>query len=409
MTPTIDAPSTKTTRFERKREMILEAASAIINELGVKGMGFADVAERVGLTTTSVTYYFRKKEDLAFACFDLALDHIEGQVAKAEAEPVPQRRVARFVQINFDHFLASRQKTVSTFARMSDIRAMEDPLRQQLQERYRAIFRRVRALLGEAEGEKAQSLRTIRAHVLMEVLYWVPAWIMRYGVADYGRVYDRFMEVFNHGLAPAGSGWSPTTVPLVDAEEDGGPARRNFLMAATRLINDRGYRGASVDRIASELNVTKGSFYHHLEAKDDLVLECFRRSLSTISNAQHASDRLPGSHLHKLESAVATLLAFQFSDSGPLLRTTALQAIPAEMRFQVIDRSNRTAGRFADMMIDAISEGSIRPVDPLIASQMLMAALNSAYEQRRWASTRPLDEAVQIYASVLFSGLIDPE
>ena len=57
MTPTIDAPSTKTTRFERKREMILEAASAIINELGVKGMGFADVAERVGLTTTSVTYY----------------------------------------------------------------------------------------------------------------------------------------------------------------------------------------------------------------------------------------------------------------------------------------------------------------------------------------------------------------
>ena len=408
MTTTLDTPAAKTSRFERKREMILEAASVLINELGVKGMGFADVAERVGLTTTSVTYYFRKKEDLVFACFGLALDHMEGQITEAEAEPDPRLRVARFVRVNFDHFLASRQKTVATFARMSDMRAMEDPLRLQLQERYRAIFRRVRALLGDAEGERAQGFRTMRAHVLMEVLYWVPAWIGRYGTADYDRVYHRFMEVFTKGLAPAGAAWAPTTFLLADGDDEGGAARRNFLTAATRLINDRGYRGASVDRIASELNVTKGSFYHHLEAKDDLVLECFRRSLSTISYAQHASDRLHGSHLHRLESAVATLLAFQFSESGPLLRTTALQAIPAEMRLQVIDRSNRTAGRFADMMIDAISEGSMRPVDPLIASQMLMAALNSAYEQRRWAGARPLDEAVAIYASVLFAGLFDP-
>lgn len=408
MTTTTDGSAATTTRFARKQTMILEAASELINELGVKGMGFADVAERVGLTTTSVTYYFRKKEDLAFACFGLALDHIETQVSEAEAEPDPRQRVARFVRVNFDHFLASRQKTVPTFARMSDMRAIEDPLRQQLQDRYRIIFRRVRALLGDAAGEPAQSLRTMRAHVLMEVLYWVPAWIIRYGVADYDRVYGRFMEVFNHGLTPAGATWSPATFPLVDADEEDGAARRNFLMAATRLINDRGYRGASVDRIASELNVTKGSFYHHMEAKDDLVLECFRRSLSTISDAQLATDKLEGSHLHRLESAVATLLAFQFSDSGPLLRTTALQAIPAEMRVQVIDRSNRTAGRFADMMIDAISEGSMRAVDPLIASQMLMAALNAAYEQRRWASARPMDEAVQIYASTLFSGLLDP-
>ncbi|MDN8891457.1 helix-turn-helix domain-containing protein, partial [Staphylococcus aureus] len=62
------------------------------------------------------------------------------------------------------------------------------------------------------------------------------------------------------------------------AADQAGAAQQRFLQAATRLINERGYRGASVERIASELNVTKGSFYHHLEAKDDLVLACFRRS-----------------------------------------------------------------------------------------------------------------------------------
>ena len=58
---------------------------------------------------------------------------------------------------------------------------------------------------------------------------------------------------------------------------------RAFLLAATRLINELGYRGASVQRIASELNVTKGSFYHHLDAKDDLVAACYRRSFDRIA------------------------------------------------------------------------------------------------------------------------------
>ena len=32
-------------------------------------MTLADVAAKVGLITTSVTYYYRKKDDLAAACF----------------------------------------------------------------------------------------------------------------------------------------------------------------------------------------------------------------------------------------------------------------------------------------------------------------------------------------------------
>ena len=396
-----------TARFERKRDMILEAASALINERGVKSMGFADVAERVGLTTTSVTYYFRKKEDLAFACFGRALDHMESQVALVEAEPDPRSRVRAFVKQTFDQSRATRQDQIQNYARLSDMRAMEEPLRTELQERYRTIFRRIRNFLGDATGEREKRLQTLRAHVLVEVMYWVPAWIIRYSTHDYDRVYERVMEVFEHGIATPDAVWSPVILPISQGEDEEGTARHRFLAAATRLINARGYRGASVERIASELNVTKGSFYHHLEAKDDLVLECFRRSLSTISQAQYASDNLQGNRLHKLESAIASLLAFQFSDSGPLLRTTALQAIPAEMRMQVIDRSNRTAGRFADMMIDAVSEGSMRAIDPLVGSQMVMAALNAAYEQRRWAGTVAMDEAVELYAAPLFNGLFD--
>ena len=78
------------------------------------------------------------------------------------------------------------------------------------------------------------------------------------------------------------------------------------MLAATRLINELGYRGASVQRIASELNVTKGSFYHHLDAKDDLVIECYKRSFDTIIETQQAGEAAGGDWWHKLSSVIAT-------------------------------------------------------------------------------------------------------
>ncbi len=63
--------------------------------------------------------------------------------------------------------------------------------------------------------------------------------------------------------------------------------------------------------------------------------------------------------------------------------------------------------RFAGTLVDGISEGSIRPVDPMIASQVVMATLNAAYDLRSWAALMPRDCAVRLYASTLATGLFD--
>ena len=47
-----------TDRFERKREAILDAATRLLNRKGVKGLTLGESAAAVGLSTTSVTYYF---------------------------------------------------------------------------------------------------------------------------------------------------------------------------------------------------------------------------------------------------------------------------------------------------------------------------------------------------------------
>jgi len=394
-----------TRRFRARRDAILAAAADAINEQSAKGMTFADVARRVGLNTTSVTYYFKRKEDLAAAAFEHTLARLDAMLDAALEAPTPEARVARYLNINMERLARIGRGEEKAFAILSDLRAMEEPLKSRLLGGWRNIFRKARSIWGVGNSRAETDLFGARAHVLLENTFWLPAWIDRYELDEYPRVEARLMEVFRHGIAAPGQPWEPQLLDLVHQEPE--PGREAFLLAATRLINELGYRGASVQRIASELNVTKGSFYHHLDAKDELVIACYQRSFDIIADTQRLAERRAGNQWERLESAITTLLDYQFSKRGPLLRTTALSGLPPEAQTTMIDRSNRIARRFAGMLSDGIAEGSIRPIDPLVASQALMALQNAAFDMRNWASTMPRPKAVAFYASTLMFGLFD--
>jgi AcrR family transcriptional regulator len=394
-----------TRRFRQKRDAILAAAADAINEQSAKGMTFADVARRVGLNTTSVTYYFKRKEELAAAAFENTLDTLSAMLSEAAGQPDPQARVAHFLRLNMDRLVRIERGEERAFAVLSDLRATEEPIRSQLMAGWQRVFRGTRGLWGPARSRAGTDLYGARAHVLLENIFWLTAWLPRYEPEQYTRVEARLMDVFAHGLAGAGAGWSPAMLDL--SHEEAEPARAQFLLAATRLINQLGYRGASVQRIASELNVTKGSFYHHLDAKDDLVIACYQRSFDTIADAQRLADEAGGTHWHRLSSSVATLLDVQFAERSPLLRTTALSGLPLEVRSAMVDRSNRIARRYAGTIMDGIAEGSCRPVDALITAQALMALQNAAFDMRKWAGAMPRERAIAMYASTLLFGMFD--
>lgn len=399
----------KSRKFEDRRALLVGAAAQVINQSGVKGMTFARVAGLVGMNGNNVAYYFKRKELLAQAAFIDTLERIEARLLIAAKESNPRARVKRYLDLVFEANVRIREGAEPPMAALSDIRSLEDPYRQDLIERYQKVFREVRGLFGAPVDDMGKALATARAHVLLESVQWLAVWLRSYSTREVDRVKERLFEIFDKGIAPPNAQLTATRleIPLVDAVRSTEVGIHAFLQAATRLINQRGYRGASVERIASELNVTKGSFYHHLEAKDDLVLECFRHSYDMVSQTIDVAHAAGGTYRDRITATITTLVDIQFSDKGPLLRTTALSALPAEHREDVLARSNRLARRLAGMLIDGISEGTIRPVDPLIASQLAMAMLNAAFELRGWAERLGTPLATEAYTTILITGLFD--
>jgi AcrR family transcriptional regulator len=399
-----------TDRFERKREAILDAATGLLNTRGVKGLTLGVAAAAVGLSTTSVTYYFRRKDDLAAACMMRGVDALWDMVQAALAEPTPAERLQALLRLYLERLRRAAQGAAAPLPLLSEIRALNMPQRGEVAAAYMKVFRRLRQIFEAPElAWLTRGRRTARTQMLLEQLFWAAAWLPKYDPEDYGRVRERMADILLRGFAAPGSAWAPLPIGLGElaARSQRDLGRETFLLAATRLINARGYRGASVDKISAELNVTKGSFYHHHDAKDDLVVACFERTFDVMTQAQRLAMQLPADEWTRLTSAAAALAEYQLSEHGPLLRSSALAALPESIRREMVKHFDRVSDRFASMISDGIAEGSIRPVDPSLAAQMLNANLNAGAELGVWVPDVSPKAAPAVFARPLLMGIFE--
>ncbi|MFY8144847.1 MAG: TetR/AcrR family transcriptional regulator [Caulobacter sp.] len=397
-----------TARYARKKETILAAATAILNRQGVRGMTLADVAASVGLNTTSVTYYYRKKDDLAAACFMRGLERFEAMVEQAAGEATPAARIIKFLDLYLDLNRRVRLGEATPLTSFAEIKALKEPLRGSVIGAFNDLFRRVRSFFDDpALTHLDKRQRNARTHLLMEQVFWSGRWLRRYDVEDYGRVLERMSDILLNGLPTAERGWNPHALPdPTPLSPEGLEWRETFLVAATRLINQRGYRGASVEDISAALNVTKGSFYHHHDDKDALVAECFERTFTVTRRSQLDARALPTDSWTQLVSTAAGLTSYQLSEHGPLLRASSLGALPEPLRSDMADGYMRGWQRFASIISDGVADGSIRAIDASIAAHMINSMLNAAASLEAWVPGLQREEAADLFARPLLTGVL---
>lgn len=399
-------PAAAPTRYDRRKDEIINAAARLINRVGLRDTTLAVVAIEVGLNLKSLRHYFSRREDLVATAFrrSIALHRKLAEASLAGSDP--EARVRRFITSYFTLAARVAEGLEPPFVHFGDLRAIGAPHFDIVAAEYSAMFRSIRALLDGGSDRIARSMRNVLTHMLLSQLLWSVVWLDGYLPRDYGRVADRLTDILINGVAARAVDLTAEVLPVVASQPDGERlSQASFLRAATALINAEGYRGASVDRISSELNVTKGAFYHHNDTRDALVVACFERTFAVIGAAQDAALATGFDNLGRVAAVTANLVQQQMSPDGVLLRTSALTAVGPELRGELAAAMERYTTRFAGMLNDGLIDGSVRPCDLRIAAEMVTAAINSAEELDRWVPDLDRSRASELYVGPLLVGL----
>lgn len=400
----------KSRQFQQKKELMLSGATTLINLHGLKGAKLADVAEHASLSLKSVRYYFTRKDDLINACFERAFEAYDLLIDHAAQGRCATERVCRLIDAWMDLYARIRRGQHPPILNFGHVTAVDDRLDHPVRVAYRRMFVRLEHLLlppeSATQSPHERQTTTIRAHFVLSQLLWAVVWIERYDVDHLGRVGEHMQRILRHGLLPDGEPWSPIEIGICAPDADADPHQEAFLRAATTLINRHGYRGASVEKIAAELRKTKGAFYHRLDAKDSLVEGCFNRTFDLMRSAQQMAEQASPRAAVRLATMTSALTRFQLGPDGPLLRTSALAAVPLATKEDMKLRLHAITQRIYDTLTDGILEGSVRPVDAWIAAQMINGAVNSAAELKLWVPALSVEEAIECYMRPLFTNFL---
>jgi AcrR family transcriptional regulator len=393
-------------KYQAKREDILQAATRIINNSGLKGMLISDVAARLNLAPTSVAYYFKTKEKLAAACYMRAIETYMELISSAAALPTLEKRLSHLVQAFFHTMQRIEEGEAKPIVVFEDLRALGEG---DVFKAYVSMFLALRNLLVPDSSPAPDKTRmNAQTHwVLMNFLF-APVWLQAYHPSNFGRAAVNFEGVLLNGIGKQRRKWAPHRLPVESLIAPAETQQREiFLRAATRLISLNGYRGASVENIVAELDVTRGAFYHHIDFKDDLIETCYARSCDTIRLAQEAAQQLTADSRARLEAIVANLVQRQFFGENQMLRIVFI-SVPEAMkrRIELMNRPNET--HFLSLLSDGLADGSVRSVDVLIAANMLSCTLNACVELSlgNWLPSPLSDRATEHYLRPLFEGLL---
>jgi AcrR family transcriptional regulator len=413
------SPFNRTAQHDAKRLAILSQAARLFNYKGSRATTLRDIAESLGLTKTSLYYYVKTKEELIFQCYMSALEFHLGKLDDIEQQhSAPLDRLSAFLLQHFDNWLAAQEGRGPHIAALLEIASLKGDHRQQVETQYIALFKRIlgyfRQGIADRSLRKLEPVATTRA--VIGSIDWAFSWLHKIPAGQVDATARQALDIITHGLYAKKDEYIPAAINHSDGdgqllqgfdrEQQNRKKQEAFYKTGTWFFNKQGFNGTSLDEIAEHLNVSKGAFYYHIKNKEDLLFNCYSRSLDISEKIYQQAARSEGTGLEKVERTCRRIFYFQNSSEGPLIRYSSITALPMERRLEILKRTDAANECFGDFMREGMADGSVRPIDTFVAQQLIAGAVNASMDLSLWRKVDDIDCAAIDYFDIFFNGLL---
>lgn len=185
---------------------------------------------------------------------------------------------------------------------------------------------------------------------------------------------------------------------------------REILEAARRVMARYGMQGTTVDRVAEEAKVAKGTIYLYFQSKDELVHAAVLEGLREMVAETVRSDDPSMPPLDRICNLIRAQYRIQASNQDFLKTLIIGNSLDIEVESQAGRDFMRVYAGYLDFVAsvlqDAIDRGAIRPIDSLFAAFMLGELITGSLRRRllKLAST-PLETDADAVVELFLRGI----
>jgi AcrR family transcriptional regulator len=186
----------------------------------------------------------------------------------------------------------------------------------------------------------------------------------------------------------------------------GRPREGDLLAAATRLFRARGFHATSMQDLGQALAMNRGSLYHYIAAKDDLLWTILTRAFDRLEARVLPILGSDASPVERLRGAIHEHLrvAADHADELSLIQIE-LRSLSAERRAAMLTRRDAYEALWRGAIEDGIRDGSLRAFDVRLAGIGILSACNWFTQWYRPDGDLTVDEVAERFCDLFLAGL----
>ncbi len=189
---------------------------------------------------------------------------------------------------------------------------------------------------------------------------------------------------------------------------------QEILDAACRVVARHGFQGATIDRVAEEAHIAKGTVYLYFHTKEELLKVAIEQGIQTFTNQIRSTVAEEQTSLEKLRRLVE--MSLQLGDANRDFFKTLL----LERNFLAAAPDHPEAARMLDLYLAhihfikeiiqaGVRENVLRPHDVEASAFLLNEAIRGCFQQRALGLTaRSSEQDADILLDLFFHGVLTP-
>ena len=185
-----------------------------------------------------------------------------------------------------------------------------------------------------------------------------------------------------------------------------------ILEAADRLLARYGYRKMTIDDLAREAGIGKGTVYLHFRSKEDVVLSHMDRIVNGVMARLKAIAASAGPPAARLREMLVTRVMFRFD--GVQHYTESISEVLRDLRTPLLQRREGYFEEEAKVLSGVLREGqragAFRRHEALATARTLILASNSllpfSLSTQELGKRREVEQAASRIADLVLEGLL---